>query len=305
MPRNIKYTKDLLLPIVDSSNSYSNVIRCLGLKPSGGNYRQIKKWIRFYNIDVSHFTGSAWSRGKTAKTCDIVNRISVANRLTNDQVFCENSRVNSGCKILKRLLNDYQWEYKCNICGINDWLGKKLTLHVDHINGINNDNRIENLRILCPNCHQQTITWGAGNSSKKKIEYNNKINAKIKDINKQIQKKEPKKCIHCGNNVSKKSKLGRCKKCSDKIRRDECYRKVKNRPSYDVLKIDIENLNYCGTGRKYGVSDNAIRKWMIGYEKILYKCNNVGPSGATVEFDPVNGHPGSNPGSGTINIVLS
>lgn len=68
----------------------------------------------------------------------------------------------------RRLINEKVLDYKCNICGISEWNTKKLSLHLDHINGISNDHRLENLRLLCPNCHSQTETW----CGKKHVEYN-------------------------------------------------------------------------------------------------------------------------------------
>jgi len=81
----------------------------------------------------------------------------------NEMVFVENSTYpRQGIK--KRLIKGNMIPYKCDECGIDDnWNDKKLVLQLDHINGINNDNRIENLRFLCPNCHTQQDTYGAKN----------------------------------------------------------------------------------------------------------------------------------------------
>ncbi len=78
--------------------------------------------------------------------------------LPDDVVFSENAPPTNGNRLVKRLLQKGV-SYRCVICGINEWQGQRLSLHLDHINGINNDNRFENLRLLCPNCHSQTPTY--------------------------------------------------------------------------------------------------------------------------------------------------
>ena len=166
--RKSKYTKDFLGPIVKRNISIAGVLRELGLKAAGGNHRYIQSRIRFNNLDISHFKGRGWSRGLTEDEHPSIAANVKRNSYSNKEVFTENSPLCGGHKILKRLLRDYCWEYKCLKCSISKWRGEDITLHVDHINGINNDNRLENLRILCPNCHQQTDTWGNKNATMEK-----------------------------------------------------------------------------------------------------------------------------------------
>lgn len=154
-----KYTKQLLAPVVAESHSLAEVLRRLGLKQSGGAQRLIKQRIREYGLSTEHFTGQGWNRGLTAETNQIVARTRRKLCLSEEHVFCERSPARSG-ELRKRLRRDHGWEERCQNCGIVEWLGRPLTMHLDHRNGIHDDNRMENLRFLCPNCHQQTPTWG-------------------------------------------------------------------------------------------------------------------------------------------------
>ncbi len=88
----------------------------------------------------------------------VVDRASRKRSRTDEEVFVESSPLLDPRRLIRRLLA-LGWTYACLWCGIATWRGKSLTLHVDHINGVHSDNRLENLRFLCPNCHSQTDTF--------------------------------------------------------------------------------------------------------------------------------------------------
>ena len=147
-----------LAPLVAQASSIAQVLARLGLPTEGRPHRELSRRIRELDIDASHLRGSGWARGETKATHPAVARISRRMSLPDDQVFIEGSLI-TGKGLMPRLLN-LGWKYVCGACGIAEWQGRALTLHIDHINGRHYDNRLENLRILCPNCHSQTPTYG-------------------------------------------------------------------------------------------------------------------------------------------------
>lgn len=225
--------------IIFRSDSYSQVLREIGRKTgTGGGYRTLKDRVLFLEIDVSHFTGMANRCGGRG----------IQGKAKLDEVMIEKSTYSRGnlkIRIIKEGLIDSS---KCGICkNGNTWEGKPLVLVLDHINGINNDNRLENLRLICPNCNSQTETF-CGKSKIGKSEIEKLIYC----------------CEKCDRWLSRKSKTGLCRDCflkSGIIDRTKT-RKVKVRPSQKILVEQIEEYGYRGTGKIYGVSDNAIRKWM-------------------------------------------
>ena len=212
----MEVTKEKMKEILSKSKSMREVILYFGLSPNGsGGYRSIKNKILSLGLEVPKYNYKG----------DGVKR----NKLSDESVFCENSQY-SRFHLKKRIVEKKLIEYVCCFCGNNGfWNEKKISLHLDHINGINNDNRLDNLRFLCPNCHSQTETYGG------------KVNRKTH-------------ICDCGNKKHKTS--DKCISCSNLEKRKN------QRPSKDILIEEVKIYGFKGTGRKYGVSDNAIRKWI-------------------------------------------
>lgn len=137
------------IQIVQESNSYSDCLRALGLGTRGGSSTDtLKRRISELNCSTEHF-------GKRPQ--------SVTAKYSLEEILVENSSYANISRLKQRLVKEGKMEYKCQKCGISEWLGNPLTLQLDHINGINNDHRLTNLRFLCPNCHSQTDTYAGKN----------------------------------------------------------------------------------------------------------------------------------------------
>jgi len=224
-----KYKKENFEQVVKNSNNISDTCRNLGLSTLYGNRQTVKKYIEKYNLDISHFKVHINNSGNFKKK-DLKD------------ILVKNSSFDT-THLKHRLYKEGIKEKICEKCGQDEnWKGTKISLILDHINGINTDNRIENLRILCPNCNAGLETHGGKNN---KTYYRNTYQKKYYYCD-------------CGEQITKGSK--RCKKCYD-----IAQRKVE-RPSYEQLIQDIRETNYTQTGKKYGVSDNTIRKWIKKYK---------------------------------------
>ncbi len=145
----VGYTLSDVRKAVAENKSIAGVLRQLGLRPIGGNYRTIKRLIVDNQISISHFTGQGWNVGLGFKP----------NKGVSDQdLFVQHSSY----KCSWRLREHYKRTTKisrCEKCGLDSWLGQPIPLEIHHINGINTDNRLENLQLLCPNCHALTNNY--------------------------------------------------------------------------------------------------------------------------------------------------
>lgn len=154
------YEKEFLSEQVKLSSSIAEVARRLKLRDKGSNFRTIKKYIDLYKLDISHFTGQRWNKGK--HNTEEVSLIPLELILQNNTNYKSHS-------LKLRLFESGLKEKKCEICGIETWQEKPITLEIHHINGDHYDNRLENLQILCPNCHSQTNNFRGRNSVRKDI----------------------------------------------------------------------------------------------------------------------------------------
>jgi hypothetical protein len=208
---------------VASSISILQALKKMELDPRGSNYRTFYKVVKANNIDISHFKGKAHGTSGRKQT-----------------ISCNDILVKNGCEIgskrKSRMIKDGLLKNLCYECNINEWRGKPIVLQLDHINGDHFDNRIENLRLICPNCHSQTNTY-CGKNHKTNI------------------KKSPKYYCKCGGSKSKTSNM--CLLCENKRKSNNT--KI-NWPPLEDLKTMIANSNYTQVAKMLGVSDNTIRK---------------------------------------------
>lgn len=245
-----KHTKEDLEEAVKKSLSIAGVCRELKIKVCGGNYKTLYFKFKEWNIDISHFTGNAWNQGENykpfGKKYDLVS------------ILIEDSTYRSSDSLKKRLYKEGLKTKQCEICKIIEWNNKELIFELDHINGINTDNRIDNLRILCPNCHSQTTTYSGKNNKKTLME---KFTCNQCGIEKKFKRR---KCNECEKNKIEKKNNEKILNngYTDKQIEHFIKRRKIERPSKEILIDEVKELGYCGTGRKYGVSDNCIKKWI-------------------------------------------
>ena len=229
-----EYAIDKLIENADKCVNMLDLCHKMGIENVGGeDYKEVKDLAKELGIELKF----SYKRNVLTNYHPKIN--------IND-ILVENSTYKDATKLKKRLFAEGIKEQKCEKCGITDWQGEPISLQIHHINGVHNDNRLENIQILCPNCHSQTDTYSGKNSNR--------------ENNTKYLKKE-------------KNNENSTKYCAVKNFEE-------SHPSKETLLNDFKELgSFRKVGEKYGVSDNGIRRWCEHYglpreKKMLFEYIN-------------------------------
>lgn len=260
-------TDEQFVELVKNSTNISEILFKLGYTVKGNSwgFSHVRRRMDDLKLTSSDF------KGKSALAVERNKR-----KLTATDLFKENCK-HARNDLRRFIINNDCLPYKCAICGISEWNGKTLSLELDHINGINNDNRLENLRFLCPNCHSQTTTYGSRNQQLNESKY--EITEDLRKLVEETYEKE--KSV---KRVSAVLGIRRCvvtqivnesgQKHSNQlyvIRYDENWNELKRYGSLsecarDLMKTGEIKTNHVSTGRR-SIQMNANKKqlWLNSY----------------------------------------
>jgi hypothetical protein len=238
----VSYTEEEARRAIAASLSFAEALRHLGLRTSGGNWRTLRRYAsEIWHIPTDHFDPRAGQKAALAR-----HRRRATTPLAS--ILVEQSTYSRG-SLKRRLYAEGLKTRACELCGQGEeWNGARMALILDHINGLATDNRLENLRIVCPNCAATLETHCGRNLALDR------------------------RCETCGReyragHVRQRFCSHACGSRGDAATRAGIAQRTVERPPYEQLKAEIEALGSSAVGRRYGVSDSAIRKWMRRYER--------------------------------------
>lgn len=239
-----RFTESEARKAIAASHSWTESLRRLDYCPTGGNPATLKKYAALWGISTDHFDPYAGVMEKIRKP-----------KRPLEKILVENSTY-SRSNLKMRLYEEGLKEPRCELCGQAEiWRGKHMGMILDHMNGVRDDNRLENLQIVCPNC-AATLDTHCGRAKTTPPPLRN--------------------CRRCGEMFRAKHRTQRYCSRHCGMRREPGSRRrgIPNRqirkaerPPYEKLLAEIEATSYCAVGRRYGVSDNAVRKWVRFYER--------------------------------------
>lgn len=237
------FSKEILEQAIKESKSKADVLRKIGLAPKGGNYAILTRWINKYELDCSHFVGQGWSKGISN------SKVKLKDILQNDVDYRSDT-------LKKRLWTEGIKEQKCEVCGIKNWNNKPIVFELHHINGDHYDNRLENLQIVCPNCHSQT-EHHRGKNTKRKTTHKllgKKLENKICPVCKKSFKPHKSSTIYCSRKCYDQSLKQNNKKIQEPVYTEETLKLLCNECS-TIIEI----------AKKLNTSRPTIKKYLERY----------------------------------------
>jgi hypothetical protein len=263
-----KFTKEEIELIVKANTKWIDIMKSLQYT-SCNHVIQVQKKLDKLEIDYSH-VDTTYDLPRLASK-------SLSEILVTDSIYMDMTTLKT------RLKRELGWAHICFTCKNTTWNDQPIPIQIDHINGVHTDNRIENLRFLCPNCHAQTDTYAGKNTrvcrEKKKLLESNALEQSptdpiVTDSNGNIPTtpkptaSNPPKYVCCDCNKAVRKSATRCLDCYAK---HKVTTRMVERPSLEQLEKDVEEMPMVKVGEKYGVTDNCIRKWIRHYHKIAEK----------------------------------
>jgi hypothetical protein len=234
-----KFTEEEARAAIAAGLCWSDALRALGLRTAGGNHRTLQRWAARWGIDTSHFDANA------------VRRRSLGRAPTPlDEMLVEHSSFGRQT-VKRRLLAAGLKQPICELCGQGEiWRGRQLALILDHINGVADDHRLENLQMVCPNCAATLSTHCGRHNRRTPLELTCPV-CKVRFVPRTSHQR------FCSQACAYVGKRGVAQTWHRRVRR----------PPYGQLTREIAAMGWEAVGRRYGVSGNAVRKWVRQYER--------------------------------------
>ncbi len=223
-----KITDEEFKTLIDTCKTYTEILARFGLMNRGNNHKTVKRRIDQLGLNFKSVGYNLESNLKKKKPISFYLKRGI--KVSNSY-------------LKKRLIKEGLLKDECAICGLtNVWNGNPLSLQLDHKNGDSTDNRIENLRLVCPNCHSQTETYCG-----------------------KAKKSSPKICKKCGKILNRKNKSFLCKKCGHYKTEFIQTKPFIKKPDKIELEKLVGTMPVTEIGKKYEVSANAVLNWLKNY----------------------------------------